>query len=180
MRASAALLVLAAVSGCSLAPAYHPPVVPAPVQYKEAAGDPLPGWTPASPTDTSPRGQWWLAFNDPLLNDLETRADAASPTLAAALARYDQARAQLGYAIGTQFPEIDADGQASRNRVSAHAPTNSLGVPATYNDYIIGGTLSYDVDLWGRIQPAQPNISIGDRRLQAEPGRPAATHGRGV
>ncbi len=144
------------VSGCSLAPAYHPPAMPVPAQYREAA-QPLPGWTPpgwvgASPMDASDRGQWWLAFGDPLLDDLETRADAASPTLAAALARYDQARAQVGAAVGSEFPEIDGTGQASRNRVSAHAPSNTLGRPATYNDFIVGATLNYDVDLWDRIR----------------------------
>jgi multidrug efflux system outer membrane protein len=152
MRAKCALLVLAAVSGCSLAPAYHPAAVPVPTQYKEAAADPLPGWSTALPMDTSARGAWWQAFNDPLLDDLETRAAAASPTLAAALARYDEARAQVGIAVGAEVPEIDATGQASRNRVSAHAPTNTRGVPVTYNDYIIGGMLSYEVDLWGRIR----------------------------
>lgn len=143
------------VSGCSLAPAYHPPDVPAPAQYKEAAG-PLPGWTPgwigATPLDTSARGAWWLAFGDPVLTELEARADAASPTLAAALARYDQARAQVGIANAALVPEVDASGQASRNRVSAHAPSNIRGVAGTYNDYVVGGMLSYEVDLWGRIR----------------------------
>ena len=156
MRAKQALLgsvlVAALVSGCSLAPAYHPAAVPVPAQYKEAAITPLPGWTTAVPMDHSDRGAWWRGFNDPLLDDLETRADAASPTLAAALARYDQARAQVGIAVGSEFPEIDATGQASRDRVSAHAPTNTLGRPVTYNNYIVGGTLSYEVDLWGRIR----------------------------
>jgi multidrug efflux system outer membrane protein len=156
MRAKRALLAVVvgsgfAVSGCSLAPAYHPPVVQAPVQYKEAAA-PLPGWTNASPLDASARGEWWKAFNDALLDDLENRAAAASPTLAAALARYDQARAQVGVANASLLPEIDAGGQAARNRVSAHAPTNSLGVPVTYNDYVLQGTLSYEVDLWGRVR----------------------------
>ncbi len=172
MRAEGALLALLLVAGCSLAPAYHPPAVPVPAQYKEAAAtEPLPGWTPgwtgATPMDA--RSAWWQAFGDPTLDDLETRADAASPTLAAALARYDQARAQVGVAVGSEFPEIDASGQASHNRVSAHAPSNSLGVPGTYNDYIVGGTLSYDVDLWGRIRntvkAARANAAAGNDDL---------------
>ena len=146
------LLAALLISGCSLAPAYHPPAVPVPAQYKEAAEQPLPGWTVAMPMDAAARGAWWQAFSDPLLDDLETRANAASPTLAAALARYDQARAQVGIAVGSEFPEIDANGHASRNRVSAHAPTNTSGQPGTFNDYIVGGTLSYEVDLWGRIR----------------------------
>ncbi len=141
----------ALVSGCSLAPAYHPPAIAVPTQYKEA-GTALPGWTTATPMDADARGAWWLAFNDPALDDLETRAVAASPTLAAALARYDQARAQVSVARAELVPEIDASGSATRNRVSAHAPSNSRGVPVTYNEYTVEGTLSYEIDLWGRIR----------------------------
>ena len=89
-RIGGAGMTLAAVllAGCSMAPAYQPPQTSAPAEYKEVAG-----WTAAQPADATPRGNWWEAFNDPVLNDLETRAEQASPTLAAALARYDQARA---------------------------------------------------------------------------------------
>ena len=152
MRVKGALSTLLLVSGCSLAPAYHPPAIPAPAQYKEASSGPLPGWTTASPMDTSERGAWWQAFNDPVLDDLETRAAAASPTLAAALARYDQARAQVGIAVGSQFPEVDASAEVSRDHIGAHVPGNSTGAPVTYNLHQAGATLSYDVDLWGRIR----------------------------
>lgn len=175
MRADGALLALALalVSGCSLAPAYRPPALPVPAQYKEAAGTSLPGWTPgwtmANPMDARARGAWWQAFNDPQLDALETRAEAASPTLAAALARYDQARAQVGIASAAQLPEIDAAGQASHNRVSAHAPTNSLGMPVTTSNYILEGTLSYEIDLWGRIRntvkAARANAAASDDDL---------------
>jgi multidrug efflux system outer membrane protein len=151
MRVKDALPALLLVSGCSLAPAYHPPVIAVPAQYKEAAA-PLPGWTTASPMYASARGAWWQAFNDPVLDDLEIRADAASPTLAAALARYDQARAQLGIAAAAQVPEIGAAAAASHDRVSAHAPGNNSGVPVTSSDYLLQGVLSYDIDLWGRIR----------------------------
>ena len=102
--------------------------------------------------DAGARGQWWEAFHDPVLDDLETRAVAASPTLAAALARYDQARAQVGVATAAQVPEIDALGTASRDRVSAHAPGNITGHSVTYNSFELAGTLNYEVDLWGRIR----------------------------
>lgn len=151
MRSKAALLAAVLVSGCSLAPAYHPPQIAAPVRYKEAA-QPLPGWTAASPMDGQPRGAWWVTFDDPVLADLETRAAAASPTLAAALARYDQARAQVGVAAAAQLPEIDASGQYSYNRISAHGPGNSRGVSGRFSDELVGGTLTYEVDLWGRIR----------------------------
>ena len=165
----ASALALMLVSGCSLAPPYHPPTLPVPAEYKEAAAGQLPGWTTASPLDASARGTWWQAFNDPVLDDLEIRAEKASPTLAAALARYDEARAQVGIAAASLVPEVDAEGQVSHNRVSAHAPGNIYGVPATVTDQLLEGTLSYEVDLWGRIRntvkAARANAQASDEDL---------------
>lgn len=144
----AALLSLP-LAACSMAPAYRPPETAAPVAYKEAAG-----WTPATPLDTAPRGAWWEAFNDPVLNDLETRAAAASPTLAAALARYDQARATARSATADLFPTVNVGGDAARARTSAHAPNNATGLPKTGNDFSVGASLDYELDLWGRIRNA--------------------------
>ena len=143
----AALWPLLLVAGCSLAPSYRPPQTPVPADYKEAAG-----WTAATPMDAAPRGAWWQAFDDPLLDDLETRADKASPTLAAALARYDQARAVARIEGSALFPEIDASGSASRQRVSGNRPLANTGTPQTYNLFIAGGTFDYELDLWGRIR----------------------------
>jgi len=103
-----------ALSGCSLAPAYHPPQIAAPAAFKEM---PPAGWAMATPLDGTPRGSWWLAYGDPVLNDLETRADAASPTLAAALARYDQARAQAGIAAASLVPEVDGGASVAHERL---------------------------------------------------------------
>lgn len=142
----AVALVLALLGGCSMAPAYRPPETPAPQSYKEVAG-----WTQATPMDDAMRAHWWEGFNDPILNDLESQAEKASPTLAAALARYDQARAVARVERSDLFPAISASGDASRQRVSGNR-FNGNGVPVTYNDYAIGGTLDYELDLWGRIR----------------------------
>ena len=69
-----AFLLLVGLTGCSMAPDYRPPATPVPRDFKE-----LEGWTAATPMDQAPRGQWWEAFGDPVLNDLEARAEQASP-----------------------------------------------------------------------------------------------------
>lgn len=142
----ATALVLALLSGCSMAPDYRPPETSAPQSYKEVAG-----WTTATPMDGTPRGNWWEAFNDPVLNDLEDRAAKASPTLAAALARYDQARANVRIEGASLLPEIGVGGDAGRQRASGNRP-GGTGASATYNDFAVGGTLDYEIDLWGRIR----------------------------
>ncbi|MDE8653126.1 efflux transporter outer membrane subunit [Novosphingobium album (ex Liu et al. 2023)] len=141
-----AALAPALLAGCSLAPDYRPPETAAPAAYKETAG-----WTAATPMDTALRGDWWRMFDDPVLDDLEARAAAASPTLAAALARYDQARAAARIDRSELFPQVAATGDASRQQVSGNRPLAD-GTPRTYNDYAVGGVLDYEIDLWGRIR----------------------------
>lgn len=137
---------LALLAGCSMAPDYHPPQTAVPQTFKEVAG-----WTAAQPMDAATRGAWWEGFNDPILNDLETRAEQASPTIAAALARYDQARAAARVDASGLFPQINAGADASRQRVSG-TRFNGNGNAVTYDNFSVGGSLDYEVDLWGRIR----------------------------
>ncbi|MBO9724076.1 MAG: efflux transporter outer membrane subunit [Novosphingobium sp.] len=147
LRAVAALLLAGcSVAGCSMAPDYHAPETAAPPAFREVAG-----WSQAAPRDAEARGDWWTMFADPTLDDLEKRAEAASPTLAAALARYDQARASAGVAASDLYPTLGVSGEASRDRVSAGRPL-STGTARTYNNFTVGGSLSYEVDLWGRVR----------------------------
>ncbi|MCI4591876.1 efflux transporter outer membrane subunit [Sphingobium sp. BYY-5] len=142
----AVVLLPALLAACSMAPDYHPPETVAPAAFKEVTG-----WTAAQPMDTASRGAWWEAFGDPVLNDLETRAEKASPTLAAALARYDQARAAARVEASDLVPTVSAGADASRRRVSGNRFQGN-GNAVTYNDYVVGGSLDYELDLWGRIR----------------------------
>lgn len=147
MRGEAgAAAVALLLTGCSMAPDYRPPQIAAPAEFKEAAG-----WTAATPMDGSPRGAWWQVFGDPVLDDLEARAEQASPTLAAALARYDQARAAVRGTRADLFPQLGIGVDAGRERVSGNRPL-ATGDPRTYDDVRLGGALDYEVDMWGRIR----------------------------
>jgi NodT family efflux transporter outer membrane factor (OMF) lipoprotein len=93
-------------------------------------------------------------LNDPAIDNLIGRALTSNPTLEEALARVDQARAQiatdraaqrpqvsLGAAIGTgRSASIDTDG--TRPSVSGLHTTTAT----------IGPSLSWEVDLWGRLR----------------------------
>lgn len=143
-----AALSFAGLSACSMAPDYHVPVTPPAVAYKEAQG-----WATATPLDTAPRGAWWQNYNDPLLNDLEARSEAASPTVAAAVARYDQAVALADRAGAERLPEISAGPSIARDRVSAGRPL-SQGNSLTYTTRTLGGSFDWEIDLWGRLRGA--------------------------
>jgi outer membrane protein, multidrug efflux system len=86
-----------------------------------------------------------------VLDDLETRAAAASPTLAAALARYDEARAQAHEAESNLYPTIGVSGSIGHQRTSANAP-GSEGFSVINSPSTAQGSLSYELDLWGRIR----------------------------
>jgi multidrug efflux system outer membrane protein len=148
-----AALVLA---GCSMAPVLKAPDVAVPVAFKEA-GTPLQAadgssWQVAQPAEAQPRGQWWLAFNDPALTTLVEEATGANANLAAAAARVQQARAIAGIAQAQRSVLVDAGVGAQRGRAS----TTSLGLPdgtsvPVGNAFQAQLSASYEVDLFGRV-----------------------------
>lgn len=147
--AGAALVLL---GGCSMAPAYHPPVLTAPVAFKEmpGAGDPV--WKPVDPANTALPAAWWTGFSDPLLDRLEARIDSDNPTLAGALARYDMARATLAGARSGLFPRVELTPGLIRNRQSDERPLRGGSQPDFYTAATLGGGISYEADLWGRVR----------------------------
>jgi len=140
-----------ALAGCSLAPAYAPPATPIAAAYKEQGP-----WTPAAPADAQPRGLWWAMFSDPVLDDLEARAERANPSLAAAIAAYDQARALAAQARAGLVPEIDGNASAIRQRRSQNAPLR-VGGANTFSTDQVGASVAYELDLWGRLR----NLAAG-------------------
>ncbi len=150
MRLGAALLAAGAtlVAACSLAPRYRTPATapPAPV-YKE-----LDGWELAAPADNAPRGPWWQMFHEDELDSLEARVSAANQNLKAALARLDEASAQTRFARAGFFPTLTANASATRERLSANAPQFPAGGRTLYDDFVAGGALSWELDVFGRIR----------------------------
>ena len=166
-----AALVLA---GCSMAPVLKAPDVAVPVAFKEAgtllqAPDGS-SWQVAQPAEAQPRGQWWLAFNDPALTTLVEEATGATANLAAAAARVQQARAIAGIAQAQRSVLVDAGVGAQRGRSS----TTSLGLPdgasvPVGNAFQAQLSASYEVDLFGRVAN---NVNAA----QADAGASEATY----
>lgn len=159
-RLIATAAMAAVLAGCSLAPAYSPPATPIAPAFKEQGP-----WTPAAPADAQARGQWWAMFSDPVLDDLEARAERANPSLAAAVAAYDQARALAAQARAGLVPEIDGSALTQRQRRSDNAPLR-VGGPDDYSTNQVGASVAYEIDLWGRLR----NIAsgAGDRAQASE------------
>ena len=148
LAAMPALSSLLVQSACSFAPTYRAPEASrAAGQYQE-----LDGWTKAEPMDEVPRGQWWLLYQDPQLDELERRAGEANQDLKAAFARLQQARADTRIARADLFPTVTAAASADRAHVSPNSPSYLPGKPTTGADFDLEGDVSYEIDLWGRVR----------------------------
>jgi NodT family efflux transporter outer membrane factor (OMF) lipoprotein len=141
----AALTLL--LGACSLAPPLKTPDVPTAAAYKENGP-----WTQAQPADRLPRDSWWTLYDNAELDGLQKRLIDGSPTLAASLANYAQARAVADQARAGLFPTLGLSASATRNRESAHAPLRGPTTPTYYNANTLGGSVSYELDLWGQIR----------------------------
>jgi NodT family efflux transporter outer membrane factor (OMF) lipoprotein len=147
------------LAGCNFAPPYVAPKMTIPVAFKEAGP-----WATAAPADALKRGFWWTSFGDDTLNALEAQVDTANPTLAAALAAYDQARAFAAEARSSLVPTVTALDTNTYNRQSLERPLRGAGQPDEYANNSIGGEVSYEFDFWGRVRNL---IAAGEAQAQA-------------
>ena len=132
-----AVVVVLALSGCSVGPDYEPPKSSSPGTWGQ-------------PADTSPAdlSTWWTVFNDPMLNKLVERAVRANHDLKIAAARVDEARAQLGVVKGYMLPQVDATADWSKRRVSPNA--QPFNVNQIYQSrYTVGFDASWEIDIFG-------------------------------
>ncbi|MFC5474509.1 efflux transporter outer membrane subunit [Paraherbaspirillum soli] len=152
---SVALILLAALAGCSVGPAYRRPQVVAPAAWKTDPADAY--WRPISPAHAPLEPDWWRSFADPQLDALEQQALADNQTLRVASAHYDQAVAALAAASAALAPEVGLAASVARAKISADRPQLNYAVPSqstVQNDIRLGVSINYELDLFGRIRLA--------------------------
>ncbi|QJR15917.1 efflux transporter outer membrane subunit [Usitatibacter palustris] len=155
MKTFLAPLVAALVlAGCVTVPDIDPAALPVtPVAFKEGDGR----WITARPADNQPRGEWWKAFNDPVLDGLVARADVNNATITVAAARLAQSRAYLQSANADRWPQLGVG--ASASRAGGVASANGAGLPpGTLTT--VGANLSYEIDLFGKLANAEKAASL--------------------
>jgi NodT family efflux transporter outer membrane factor (OMF) lipoprotein len=114
-----------------------------------------PGWLPANPADAIPKKEWWKAFGDKQLDELETNCLKDNPNLKIAVARLDQALAQSNAHAASLFPTVALNAGVSRSRISADRPLANYSSPnssTVQNDIKPALTVSYEVDWLGRVR----------------------------
>lgn len=147
MRKLIALLlipVLLLTSGCRLQHRYYCNDVDVPETWRtvpETMGDQV-------------NSCWWAAFDDPVLDNLIAEALEYNRNLQEAIARILQFYAQLGIIRSELYPQLDLEGSYLRQRVSRLTTPFLLDRNPIASIYTLFLNLSYELDIWGRIQNA--------------------------
>jgi NodT family efflux transporter outer membrane factor (OMF) lipoprotein len=172
-------LGLLALGACTVGPDYKSPGWTAPGSWFSRRPDlPKPG--PSVPVAEPMDAEWWTLFRDPQLTSLERRVVAQNLDVRTAAVRIAEARAQLGIARASLFPNINGNGSYTREKASnegvftafpgasgsASSPGTSAsgaagtlgagGIPASgippFDIYQYGLSASWELDLWGRVR----------------------------
>ena len=125
--------------------------VAAPEQFR-GTNDP---WLPAYPAESEPRGEWWKAFNDPILTDLCERAAIKNGQIQIAAARLSEARALSDQTRADRQPQMGLN-------ISASQASGPLINAAGTQGRLFGGSasLSYELDLFHRLSDARKASSL--------------------
>ncbi len=130
----ATLAAVVLLAGCAVGPDYMRPAAIVSPQFKEIAG-----WKIAGPRAGEPKGDWWTAFRDPVLNRLEEAVAVSNQTIKADEANYRQALALINQARAGLFPTVSGLGAATRSSPAQTAFTGE-------------GSGQWMLDVWGEIQ----------------------------
>ncbi len=118
-------------------------------------------WTPEATPAEAPQltTAWWSAFGSAPLERLIEEAQAGSADLRIAVERMRQADIALQQAGISRLPSVNGSLNTSGGR------TDAPGTPATTRESSGAGlSISYEVDLWGRIAAG---VRAGEASLQA-------------
>ena len=146
LAAAAAALFL---SACAVGPDYVRPSTVEPAAFKENKD-----WKTATPKDQELRGNWWEIYQDPQLNSLVEQVNISNQNLVQAEAQFRQAAVLVQSARAAYLPTVSANVSATRSgggRNSSSSLVNSANSGSVSNSFLLGPSVSWEPDLWGRI-----------------------------
>ncbi len=171
MKYPVIVVIIAAgtLGSCTVGPNYVRPAVPVPVNFR--APEPLPAPQAESLADL----KWFEIFKDQQLQELTRTALVQNYDLRDAVARVEQARANLGVIRSNQFPQASASGDLQFTRLSrdGNFPLPASFVPSQNRNWGEGSLnlLSFELDIWGRLRRSTESARAG--LLNAEENRKA-------
>ncbi|RDS84398.1 TolC family protein [Dyella psychrodurans] len=169
------------LAGCTVGPNFTRPDAKLPGAWCGArceAKQAVPSQTAPAPMSTA----WWTSFNDPELVRLEERVADANLDLKVASLRLAESRAERSITAADEYPTVDGNASAVRERASANGVTSIAGAltqsthaataangtgagvsvspsghngssgSAPFNLFQAGFDASWELDLWGRVR----------------------------
>lgn len=168
-RAMALGVILSAglLAACVVGPNYHRPAVQAPPAWKEA---PPPGWKNATPREEISKGNWWSVFGDSQLDQLEAESTAANPSLQAAVARLEQARAAARVTRANLRPAVELNPSVVTSRQSGNRPVPPpvRANPFTSTTFTLPFDAGYEADVWGSVRRSLESAQAGAQASAAD------------
>jgi NodT family efflux transporter outer membrane factor (OMF) lipoprotein len=149
------------LAGCAVGPRYQRAQAPSAPAWKTQAP-----WVTAAPKDAVPKGAWWSIYKDAELDGFENELLGANQSLIAAHDRLEEARSFARVSTAGYFPQVAADPSAQRYRISGNRAVVSAAAPTapiTQNIFSIPFSMSYEVDLFGRVRR---NLEAANANLQ--------------
>jgi multidrug efflux system outer membrane protein len=157
------VVAMAVLAGCAVGPDYKRPAVAEPSTFRGQVAIEAASFADAP---------WWEVFQDPVLIRLIQEALHRNYDARIAVARVQEARANLGIARSDFFPSLDYDASVSRSQVTPGvlgAPGGRAAEPGNF--YSATMTMSWELDIWGRIR--RSNEAARAILLATEEGRRA-------
>jgi NodT family efflux transporter outer membrane factor (OMF) lipoprotein len=138
--------VIMLTSGCAMiGPDFTPPVAPTADSWMGSED-------PQLPAISAQHEEWWTVFNDPTLNSLVEEASRENLGLQVAGLRILEARARLGIATGTLYPQQQyAEASATAVGASSHAANTAAG-DLDYGTLGISFNAAWELDFWGKFR----------------------------
>jgi outer membrane protein, multidrug efflux system len=137
--------VTLALVGCSLSPKYTRPDEKLPTSLNASAKAEMP---------VGALDKWWESFNDPALNKLVDKALVRNTNLLMAYGNVKKARAALGLATSEEFMPNLTGNSVDYRKNNADWQLEQ-GQPDISNLYYHYGLLSYELDLFGRLESSR-------------------------
>jgi NodT family efflux transporter outer membrane factor (OMF) lipoprotein len=98
--------------------------------------------------------EWWEVFNDPVLSELIHEAYSQNLPLKIAGVRILEARARLALTRGQQYPQQQSINLSSTYSSLSESRANTQPLDLNYWDYSAGFNISWEADIWGKVQRA--------------------------
>jgi multidrug efflux system outer membrane protein len=142
-RLLAALAALA-LGGCMVGPDYERPTVPLPDAFADADAAAAGAVPPA----------WWRLFDDAILDALVETALVNNTDIVQAVARVEEADANVRVVNGALYPQVSAAATGGRTafskKVAAPEPADAI----LQNNLLLALSASFEVDFWGKLRRA--------------------------